>query len=312
MREKKRLLQLSTSSVTATAPSRNESVDDTSGIRELDSLAQSNGDHSRFGENDRNGLPLQYDRVLVDAECVHDGSYRHLSYIINDDVIPLSSSVSDVTLKEGIKSLKPHASSSYHDSLRVENITNLQQNLIRNGFRQLKVGGVLVYSTCSLSHSQNEAVVEWLLVQEVCAGMLDFDDSLFRNTEDRDLAVGLGLGSDLGLVSESGSESKVDSRLNCAKNDTSNMAVAGCRAGPLEILAMSDSHLLSYIESYGGLDNEYFIKTLSDDICKAIKDLQSPPFKRGNIPGTIVCRRECGTSGLFLARITKRQPAYHR
>jgi len=35
----------------------------------------------------------------------------------------------------------------------------LQLNLLRNGFRLLKVGGILVYSTCSAEYEQNEAII---------------------------------------------------------------------------------------------------------------------------------------------------------
>ena len=38
----------------------------------------------------------------------------------------------------------------------------LQRRMIANAFLLLKVGGVLVYSTCSFSLNQNERVVEWL------------------------------------------------------------------------------------------------------------------------------------------------------
>lgn len=40
-----------------------------------------------------------------------------------------------------------------------------QKNVILNGFRLLKPGGIMVYSTCSLSRRQNEDVVTFLLEQ---------------------------------------------------------------------------------------------------------------------------------------------------
>ena len=42
-------------------------------------------------------------------------------------------------------------------------LIDLQKRLIESGFRLLKRGGIMVYSTCSLSSKQNEQVVHWLL-----------------------------------------------------------------------------------------------------------------------------------------------------
>ena len=42
-------------------------------------------------------------------------------------------------------------------------LIGLQKRLIESGFRLLKRGGIMVYSTCSLSSKQNEQVVHWLL-----------------------------------------------------------------------------------------------------------------------------------------------------
>ncbi|KAK4260666.1 hypothetical protein QN277_003752 [Acacia crassicarpa] len=45
----------------------------------------------------------------------------------------------------------------------------MQLSLLTNGFRLLKVGGSLVYSTCSLTTAQNEDVVEQFLKENVSA-----------------------------------------------------------------------------------------------------------------------------------------------
>ena len=50
---------------------------------------------------------------------------------------------------------------------RLEKLQALQQALLLNGFRHLREGGTLVYSTCSASKKQNEDVVEWLLNTQV-------------------------------------------------------------------------------------------------------------------------------------------------
>ncbi|KAJ2085516.1 hypothetical protein IW140_002006 [Coemansia sp. RSA 1813] len=85
-----------------------------------------------------NGTDL-YDRVLVDAECTHDGSLAHVhkyerwgweqldTCVINDN--------------------------------RSTSVPILQTKLLENGWRLLKPGGILVYSTCSLSRYQNEYVL---------------------------------------------------------------------------------------------------------------------------------------------------------
>ena len=41
----------------------------------------------------------------------------------------------------------------------------LQKGLLRKGLEMLKVGGILVYSTCSLSPKQNEEIVSEVLSQ---------------------------------------------------------------------------------------------------------------------------------------------------
>lgn len=84
-----------------------------------------------------------YDKVLVDAECTHDGSIRH---VLKYDTWGWD------TLKKRVL-----------DQERLTNLQTLQRNLIRNGYRMLKPGGRLVYSTCSFIEEQNEGIVSWLL-----------------------------------------------------------------------------------------------------------------------------------------------------
>ena len=55
------------------------------------------------------------------------------------------------------------------DPDRLRSLPQLQRALLRNGFRLLRPGGMLVYSTCSLTRAQNEDVVGWLLEQELDA-----------------------------------------------------------------------------------------------------------------------------------------------
>ncbi|XP_027076607.1 rRNA (cytosine-C(5))-methyltransferase NOP2C-like [Coffea arabica] len=98
-----------------------------------------------------------YDKVLVDAECTHDGSIRHIQKFE----------------QWGWETLQRRVL----DAERTDELTALQLQLLSNGFRLLKVGGSLVYSTCSLTVSQNEGVVENFLSQNKSAGLLEIDSA---------------------------------------------------------------------------------------------------------------------------------------
>ncbi|KAJ2406536.1 hypothetical protein H4218_002701 [Coemansia sp. IMI 209128] len=86
-----------------------------------------------------------YDRVLVDAECTHDGSLVHVQKYEQWGWEQLDAQVVD-----GNKSVT---------------VPILQSRLLENGWRLLKPGGVLVYSTCSLSRFQNEFVLGGFLAR---------------------------------------------------------------------------------------------------------------------------------------------------
>ena len=88
----------------------------------------------------------KYDRVLVDAECSSDGAIRHRNI---DKQQPSSSSI-------------PSRIPAWNDT-NMNELVDLQKHLIESGFRLLKTGGIMVYSTCSLSSMQNEQVIQWLL-----------------------------------------------------------------------------------------------------------------------------------------------------
>ena len=97
-----------------------------------------------------------YDRVLVDAECSHDGSAKHLLKLTQEP--DPAARLRAVLCEE-----------------RGEALVQLQRALIRNGFSLLVQGGILIYSTCSLTRSQNEGVVSWLLSQEAEAELVPVD-----------------------------------------------------------------------------------------------------------------------------------------
>ncbi|KAM6541520.1 hypothetical protein CsatB_005967 [Cannabis sativa] len=88
-------------------------------------------------------LSCGYDKVLVDAECTHDGSIKHIQKFEH----------------WGWKTLQRRVL----DAERTDSLTVLQLKLLSNGFRLLKAGGLLVYSTCSLTIAQNEEVVAQFL-----------------------------------------------------------------------------------------------------------------------------------------------------
>ncbi|EFJ32485.1 hypothetical protein SELMODRAFT_227613 [Selaginella moellendorffii] len=84
-----------------------------------------------------------YDKVLVDAECTHDGSLKHICKFE----------------QWGWETFEKR----FFNSERISTITNLQLRLLSNGFRLLKQGGTLVYSTCSFTYDQNEGVLKQFL-----------------------------------------------------------------------------------------------------------------------------------------------------
>jgi 16S rRNA C967 or C1407 C5-methylase (RsmB/RsmF family) len=87
-----------------------------------------------------------FDYVLVDAECSTDGSLKHMNKRLKEEGRP-----------------KEETNLMLTDQAQLADLVDLQKRLIASGFRLLKPGGSLVYSTCSLSQDQNERVVQWLL-----------------------------------------------------------------------------------------------------------------------------------------------------
>ena len=79
-------------------------------------------------------LSTPYDRVLVDAPCSNTGVLRRR-----------------VDLRWRIQEKE------------IARLAKIQQDLLRNAARQVKTGGVLVYSTCSIEPDENENVVEAIL-----------------------------------------------------------------------------------------------------------------------------------------------------
>ncbi len=82
--------------------------------------------------------PEYFDKVLLDAPCSMEGKFD----------------VSD-----------PKTYS--HWSLKkVKNLSKLQRWMLRSAVSATKIGGTIVYSTCTLSPEENEQVIDWILEKE--------------------------------------------------------------------------------------------------------------------------------------------------
>ncbi|XP_006647218.1 rRNA (cytosine-C(5))-methyltransferase NOP2C isoform X2 [Oryza brachyantha] len=118
------------------------------GLRKCDVLRPSADDEA---------LTSGYDKVLVDAECTHDGSIKHIQKFEF----------------WGWKTLDRRVL----DAERTDSLLHLQLCLLTNGFKLLKTGGLLVYSTCSLTVAQNEDVVQQFLCKHSSAELQKIDSA---------------------------------------------------------------------------------------------------------------------------------------
>jgi 16S rRNA C967 or C1407 C5-methylase (RsmB/RsmF family) len=89
--------------------------------------------------------PLTYDKILLDAPC---SSERHVLH-------QLHKQDSASNLHKDLLNWSPSSSDKI--------AKNLQLKMLINAVNALKFGGSLVYSTCSLSPSENDGVVENML-----------------------------------------------------------------------------------------------------------------------------------------------------
>lgn len=106
---------------------------------------------SSFNDNHDDEIVItKFDRVLVDAECSTDGAVRHLQEKVEKNQF---SKTKDCQI----------TNTKLTNSKQLDDLVDLQKRLIMSGFRLLKPGGIMVYSTCSLAKEQNEDVVKWLL-----------------------------------------------------------------------------------------------------------------------------------------------------
>jgi len=90
-----------------------------------------------------------FDRILVDAPCSGTG-----------------------TIRKSLKTILMWNPSG------ISKLSRIQKRLIDTGFRLLKKGGVMVYSTCTIEPEENEAVVSFLLDKYPNAHLEDIDASV--------------------------------------------------------------------------------------------------------------------------------------
>ncbi|MGM3174115.1 16S rRNA (cytosine(1407)-C(5))-methyltransferase RsmF [Dickeya lacustris] len=99
-------------------------------------------------------LPDTFDAILLDAPCSGEGVVR-----------------------------KDPAAMSHWSPESIDEIATTQRELILSAFHALKPGGVLIYSTCTLNHQENQHVCRWLLDQFPEACTVESLGSLFPQAE---------------------------------------------------------------------------------------------------------------------------------
>lgn len=110
-----------------------------------------------------------FDKVLVDAECTHDGSIKHVT---KSFPITTTTNGSEENTEASTSTGMSNLSFVTRDMTA---LVDLQLNLLVNGFKNLKPNGVLVYSTCSFCKCQNEGVISKFLSMEPTARMIPVD-----------------------------------------------------------------------------------------------------------------------------------------
>lgn len=96
-------------------------------------------------------LALSSVKAMVGDACVYNDKYGQADAVLCD--VPCSGF--------GIIGRKPEI--KYKDPDEVKSLPALQLEILQNGAKYVKQGGRLVYSTCTLSHSENEKVCKKFL-----------------------------------------------------------------------------------------------------------------------------------------------------
>ena len=168
----------------------------------LDTCAAPGGKTFTIAENMKNkGALTSCDLHPHRVKLIADGAGRLGLSIINAFVSDASVLVQDWVLKfdrvlcdvpcsgSGIISRKPDI--KYKDFSSFSDLTDLQYKILSNGFKYLKTGGKIVYSTCSILRDENESVIEKFLSENPDAAFLSMHTYLphIDNTDGFFIAV---------------------------------------------------------------------------------------------------------------------------
>lgn len=120
-------------------------ANDTSTVRlyklqaNLDKLGVTNVKTQRgLGELVWKNFPEVFDKVLVDVPCSMEGRFN-------------------VEKPKTLQNWSPK---------KIKELANRQKSMLRSAVSATKVGGSIVYSTCTLSPEENEGVIDWILNRE--------------------------------------------------------------------------------------------------------------------------------------------------
>ena len=264
----------------------------------------------------------KFDAVLVDAQCTHDSSYRHLRYVSdgNAEVNELT----DATVWGNTCRNHKNLDSVESD----DDVYALQRRLLANGFANLVEGGELVYSTCSAEIEQNEHVVEWLLEQEQgkvelvpvaetwCQGRGkssdspgdDDNESSSSHCKCNDYLVGKD-DTDLSTLVHLLTEQPVDYRalldfLRHIHTNPSTTTNTSTNTNTNLDTNLSKHPSSSPCSSTSPRQRQRLL-LLAEEMCRYVASFMTPPGREGGLVGTAYFGMWAGTSGLFLSRIRK-------
>jgi hypothetical protein len=163
-------------------------------------------------------------------------------------------------------------------------LTTLQRNLLFNGYKLLKPGGMLIYSTCSNEVSQNEEVLRWLSKECLDVIILPvFDFPVVCN--------------DVVLINTTNNANNTINTNN-TKSDTKY-------ANILTPHTLLNLPTLSEIANYAYKLTSDELIFLSTEICGYFSTLDRPIFEHGGLEGTVKLGFRGGMSGHFIAKIQK-------
>ena len=254
-------------------------------------------------------LPSSYNYVLVDAECTHDASYKHMQFIpANADGDAESDAENKHEQSTTAKSIgrkrphdKPQASLSHGtdttDNVSSDALRELQRSLLLNGFRNLKPGGVLVYSTCSQAREQNEDIVQWFLqtVKEE-AELISVLDTLRDVLPAPSAAPATSTDASVPFADDIEAFGTAEFRFP--------LGAASSTTCPLRLLQQDLPALMHSVQTQ--YPTEETRRTLSFAICDAVTAHARPVVAESELlPGTVRLSYKGGMSGHFIAKIGK-------